>query len=153
MGKSKEEKNILICEDDPTYLRLWERIIKDHYPCRQFWPLSDPDEAIKILHQHKVDLLISDVVMDKMNGYALAKLARKKNPKIEILLTTGYQTDLSRFNLGELRCHLLHKPYHDLTNVCLLIQHILNGENVFAGMKKDSFSKNIDCPTITEWTL
>lgn len=147
------EKNILIVEDDPTYLKLWEKVLKENLRVKKLWPLSSPLEGKKILENNRVDLLISDVVMKEMNGYELAKQAREKNPKIEILMTTGYQTDLSRFNLGQLRCHLLHKPYHNLNDVCTLLNHLILGENVFEGMDEDSFSDNIDCPSITEWTL
>lgn len=146
-------KNVLIVEDDPTYLRLWEKLLEGHFKTDLVWTVSNPLEAVKILNLHKVDLLISDVVMQKMNGYDLAKLARKKNADAQIVLTTGYQADLSRYKLGQIRFHLLHKPYHNLSDVCAFVQHLLLGEDVYESMDEDSFSDNIDYPTITEWRL
>lgn len=145
-------KNILIVEDDPTYLHLWKRITAD-LGIEHCVGLARPDQAEKLLSRQPFDLLISDIVLPKMNGYELAKIARKKYPAIEVLLTTGYQTDLSRFDLQGLKCHLLHKPYHDLTHVSLFLHRLINGEDLFAGMEEDSFSENEDCPEITEWTL
>lgn len=146
------QKNVLIVEDDPTYRHLWKRIIND-LGVQNFWSVQTPDKAKAILEKGKPDLLISDVVLPGISGYDLAKLARKKYPAMEILLTTGYQTDLSRFDLEGLKCHLLHKPYHNLKDVVMLLKHLLNKENAFAGMDEDSFSDNEDFPEITEWTL
>jgi len=145
-------KSILVVEDDPTYLHLWQRLIKDA-GVQKAWAVDSPEKAQKILQEKKVDLLMSDVMLPGTNGYELAKFAKKKNPLIQILLTTGYGTDLSRFNLGELKCHLLHKPYHNLNDVCRLLKHLVKGEDVFQDMDEDSFSENEDQPTITEWTL
>lgn len=145
-------KTILVVEDDATYLRLWERLIQE-LRVKKFWVVEDPAEGVKILQGNHVDLLISDVVMPKVNGYELAKIAKKRNVKTEVLLTTGYQTDLSRFDLGTLRCHLLHKPYHDLNDVCTFLTRLLNGEDIYEGVAEESFSENLDCPEITEWKL
>lgn len=152
MESREPQKNVLIVEDDPTYLHLWKRIIRD-LGVKKSWEVQTPDKAKVILEKDKPDLLISDILLPGMNGYDLAKAAQKKYPLMEVLLTTGYQTDLSRFDLEGLHCHLLHKPYHNLKDVCSLLKKLLNKENVFAGMDEDSFSENEDFPEITEWVL
>lgn len=146
------KRQVLVVEDDPTYLHLWERIIED-LGVKNYWSVCEPKKACEWLQNKRPDLLISDVIMPNINGYELAKIAKQKYPDIEVLLTTGYQTDLSRFDLVGLKCHLLHKPYHNLKDVCLLLKKLLNKENVFEGMDEDSFSENEDFPEITEWML
>jgi len=49
-------------------------------------------EALQILHRaNKVDLLFSDVVMPGgINGVQLAREARRLQPKLKVLLTSGY---------------------------------------------------------------
>lgn len=144
--------NILVVEDDPTYLHLWKRMAGD-LGVKNIVGVGQPEQAIKLLKSRPFDLLISDVVMPSLNGYELAKQARQKNPNIGVLLTTGYTTDLSRFDLKGLRCHLLHKPYHNLADVSLFLHRLINEDDVFEGMDEDSFSDNEDCPEVTEWTL
>lgn len=151
MAKQKK-KILLLVEDDSTYRHLWKRLIED-LGVKEYFAVSDAEEAKKILEEKEIDLMISDVVLPAMNGYDLAKLARKKNPSMQILLTTGYGTDLSRFDLVGLKCHLLHKPYRSLKDVCILLERLVAGEDVFQDMDEDSFSENIDNPLITEWTL
>ncbi len=98
MKSSQPIQTILVVEDDPTYLQLWNRLIKD-LKVQNFWTASDAQKAIKILKEKKIDLLISDIVLPFKNGYEIAKLAKEQNPDVRILLTTGYGTDLSRFDL------------------------------------------------------
>lgn len=146
------KKNILIVEDDDTYLKLFKKVIKE-LGTNNIFAASNAEEAFKIIESEPIDLLVSDILLQKMNGYKLAQLVRAHHPHAEILLTTGYQTDLDRFDFRGVRCHLLHKPYHKMTDVSTLIERLLNKKNVFEGMDEDSFGENEICPEITEWTL
>ena len=114
---------------------------------------SRSDEALGLLNARPVDLLICDVTITPKNGYELAQQARALNPKMQVLLTTGYQTDLSRFDLKSPSFHLLHKPYHDLELVRKLVEQLLSNQNPQKAFDEDSFSENEDYPDITEWTL
>jgi CheY-like chemotaxis protein len=61
----------------------------------------------------KIDLVISDIVMPEMSGEELAETIRKLNPKIQILLCSGYTNSRiyirENFNLNG--CHFLAKPF------------------------------------------
>ncbi|WP_163484635.1 response regulator, partial [Escherichia coli] len=60
-----------------------------------------------------VDLLFSDLIMPGgMNGLMLAREARKRQPGLRILLTTGYAGDsLERTDMGAPEFEILKKPY------------------------------------------
>ena len=74
---------------------------------------GDGPEALEILKQEStIDLLFSDVVMPHgMTGNELAREARRRQPALKILLTSGYPPAESseRQSLGEFR--VLQKPY------------------------------------------
>ena len=46
---------------------------------------TDPQQAIKLLDQHAVDILLTDVMMPGLNGDELAKQVRQKFPSIKIM--------------------------------------------------------------------
>ena len=56
------------------------------------------------------ELLLSDVRLPDGNGVALAKLLRKRNPKLPVLLISGYVDDESRKLLEPSDFTLLAKP-------------------------------------------
>lgn len=146
------QKRVLVVEDDPTMLAFWDRLLTK-LGIEQRVLLTSPLQARNLLEHSRFDLMISDIIMPSMSGYDLAQYARQLNPKLEIVLTTGYSTDLSRFDLQGMRMHLLHKPYLDIDGLALMIGHLIKGEDVFADAEEDSWSDNEDFPEVTEWRL
>ncbi|UCF62737.1 MAG: response regulator [bacterium] len=76
---------------------------------------------------HKIDLVISDIVMPEMNGEQLADTLRELRPDIKILLCSGF-TD-TRVSIGKKNkqnnYHFLPKPY-SLNKLEKTIRDILN---------------------------
>jgi two-component system cell cycle response regulator CpdR len=152
MQKTPKKIRVLVVEDDPTFRSFWKRLF-EQMDVHQYRIVSDPLKAMRLLDEESFTLLISDVVLPHINGYELAKYASRKRPGIEVVLTTAYSTDLSRFDLTGCKFHLLHKPYGNLIQVKTFILHLIRGEDVFEDASEDSFSENEDYPQITEWKL
>lgn len=68
--------------------------------------------ALHLLQTEKISLLFSDVMMPQLSGFELANVARQLQPRIRVLLTTGY-TDLSTAREGQAfgTFDVLQKPY------------------------------------------
>lgn len=50
----------------------------------------DGEEALCIMKEHKIDFILSDINMPKMDGLAFSRLAKAVNPGVKIALMTGY---------------------------------------------------------------
>ncbi|MBU4484064.1 response regulator [bacterium] len=146
------EPRILIVEDDPTFLRVWERIFKG-LGIKNYWLTNDPDHAKRILRKDNVDLIISDILLPKISGYDMAKWARSIQPEINVLLTTAFNPNLSRFHLEESEFHILHKPFNSVTKIQKLVMHLALHEDAFKDADESSFAENEDYPSVTEWNL
>ncbi len=75
---------------------------------------SGYDEAVDLVFNgnEPVHLLISDVVMPKMNGFDLAARIRQLRPGIEVILMSGYtETHISRKNSIEPDYAFIQKPF------------------------------------------
>jgi CheY-like chemotaxis protein len=53
-------------------------------------------EALKVLEQKAVDLLLTDVVMPGMSGIELAHVVRGQHPDLPVVLATGYSDEILR---------------------------------------------------------
>lgn len=50
----------------------------------------DGEEALSIIHSKKIDVLITDIKMPKMNGLELCRKAREIDPKMFIIVQSAY---------------------------------------------------------------
>lgn len=51
---------------------------------------TDPLEVIRILNENRIDMIILDIKMPKINGIDLLQIIREKNAYIPIIMITGY---------------------------------------------------------------
>ena len=71
-------------------------------------------EAIEIADQPNltIDLLMTDVVMPRMNGRELADRLTATRPELKVLFTSGYPSDtVVRHGIAEARTAFIEKPY------------------------------------------
>ncbi len=72
------------------------------------------DAALEIIHEHlaEIDLVISDVVMPRMDGPTLVKEVRLLKPNMRVIFISGYAEDAfrRRIDTGE-EMHFLLKPF------------------------------------------
>ena len=79
---------ILLVEDEERYREHIARVLtKAGYEVLQ---AADGLEALSTLEKSKIDLVISDILMPNLNGYALVARLRAKWPKMPVILTTGF---------------------------------------------------------------
>ncbi len=103
---------ILLVEDEPATLRMTKMLLeKLGYAVLA---ASTPGEAIRLAREHSghIDLLITDVVMPKMNGRDLAKNLLAIYPEIRRLFMSGYTADvIAHQGVLDEGVHFLQKPF------------------------------------------
>lgn len=67
------------------------------------------EEAVAFLHERSFDMLVTDFLMPRMSGLELAKITRRLQPKIPILMITGFADPTSE---NELAISKLAKPFN-----------------------------------------
>ncbi|NQZ08786.1 MAG: response regulator, partial [Algicola sp.] len=73
---------------------------------------SDGEQALAILARQPVDLLLSDIIMPKMNGYQLVEKVKQQYPKVQLRLVSGYEGDVeTRGAAIKLDAPVIKKPY------------------------------------------
>jgi len=121
---------ILVTEDDPKLRQLYASALTHH----GYSPITcvNGQEALRILSQEHVDLLITDVMMPGIDGFTLTKNIRQSTQSIPILMITakGQYDDLEQGFTSGADDYMI-KPI-DLNEMMLRIQALLRRAKIAA---------------------
>jgi DNA-binding NtrC family response regulator len=83
-----KKKNVLIVDDDPDVLALLEGLLKklEYNP----YVAANGEEAVRVIDNNKIDVVVSDLVMPEMNGMELLKRVKSRKGDIPFVMITGH---------------------------------------------------------------
>jgi len=93
-------KQILVVDDDPKILKMIEHALK--HEGYEVIRATDGEEALFLAQNHRPDLVILDVMMPKLDGFAVCGRIRASSP-VPILMLTARGDDMDKvvgFNMG-----------------------------------------------------
>lgn len=80
--------SILLAEDEDNVRSSFKKVlllyVKDVYEAK------DGEEAYTLYHEHKPDIIFTDIKMPKLNGLELIKKIRENDKKTPIIVTSAY---------------------------------------------------------------
>src|SRR6202000_1194339 len=87
-GKQPPMAQILVAEDDAQLRNFLVRMLqRAGYRVRA---AESGVQAVEMLGDQKVDLLLADVTMPGLDGFELAKQCTRHNPNVQIMFITGF---------------------------------------------------------------
>jgi two-component system response regulator (stage 0 sporulation protein F) len=89
-GNMKDPIRVVFVEDDPEMLAIYaENFLLPEF---QIGTASNGENAIELLRKtvSRVDVLVTDNHMPKMDGIKLLRTVRQEFPSIKLLMVTGY---------------------------------------------------------------
>ncbi|MCF8963856.1 two-component system response regulator GlrR [Providencia rettgeri] len=85
---NRKSANLLLVDDDPSLLKLLGmRLSSEGF---KVTTAESGPEALKILQKEKLDLVISDLRMDEMDGMALFDEIQKAHPNMPVIILTAH---------------------------------------------------------------
>jgi len=105
-------ETILVVEDEPLVLELAACTL--HELGYNVVPCATADEALRRLpdYPNRIDLLLTDVVMPRMNGRELASRIASLQPGIAVLFSSGYGEDIiAKQGVLDAGLYFIGKPY------------------------------------------
>lgn len=127
---TKADETILVVEDDMDVRELACAFLTNlGY---KVYEAENGVKALEVLKKQnlldKISLVFSDMVMPEMGGDQLADEIKRLNPKIKILLTSGYtDSQLMKSGLWSKGYHFLHKPY-TIQQMAKKVRKVLDGK-------------------------
>lgn len=104
-------ETLLVVEDDAVVRRVAQTVLQ-----RAGYTVltaEDGEQGLAVLERHEgIRLVVSDVVMPRMGGYAMARGIRATHPSMPVLFCSGYSAlDRPAEFADDKICHSLSKPY------------------------------------------
>jgi PAS domain S-box-containing protein len=119
-------ETILVLDDEEAIRAMSEEILlQNGY---KVYTAESAEQALQLLKAISFDLVLSDVIMPKMDGYQFAKIVQKEFPQVKIQLASGFTDDRQNNIKHELYfTQLLQKPYSAET-LLITIRKLLDSE-------------------------
>ncbi len=107
-----EERTVLFVDDDPIVLRSIARGLLDESYNICF--AKSGQEALEILNQQEVHVLVTDIRMPEMDGTELLEIVTKEYPHIVKMVLSGYTntSDLTKVIHQEGVFKFIPKPWN-----------------------------------------
>jgi CheY-like chemotaxis protein len=104
-------ETILLAEDNES-VRLLNRGVLQEFGYTVI-EAADGEEALQKFREHRnrINLFLLDVIMPKKNGREVFEEAKRSNPNVKVIFTSGYPADLiQKEGVLEKGLHFLSKP-------------------------------------------
>jgi len=86
--RAEGQETILVVEDDEEVRAYAVRVLRDFgYHVIE---AGNAVDALKIIEERPIDLLFTDIGLPTLDGRQLVRAARRQNPGLKVLFTTGY---------------------------------------------------------------
>ena len=80
---------ILLADDDSKILSAVSRYLESQGHC--VYQASDGAQALELFEQHAPDVVITDITMPRMDGFQLLGEVRRRSPRTEVIMITGFR--------------------------------------------------------------
>ncbi|QTA93113.1 response regulator [Desulfonema magnum] len=115
---------ILLVDDDPLILKMTDEFLKSQG--YDITAVSDGASAIEVTDQKNFDLVLTDLVMEPVDGLSVLRHAKKRNPETMVIIMTGFGDMDSAIHALRLNADdYILKPC-ELTEICARVSICLD---------------------------
>ena len=93
VSSGKRTRRILVVDDDLAILEALALLLGARY---DVLTATDGQEALRLIHDRSIDLVVSDVLMPLLAGEELVEAARRAGVRIPVILISGHRERLER---------------------------------------------------------
>jgi CheY-like chemotaxis protein len=117
-------RKMLLVDDNPNNLYVLHEVIRQHFPDTEILEAKSGIEALTIVNNEQINIILMDVKMPDLDGFETANLIRGRNrtSQMPIIFLTAYDTDspklITSLELGRIR--YLTKPIDETRLIKLL---------------------------------
>lgn len=108
----ESQRAFLVVDDDPDTLEMHARIVQRHSPSHRVFKARNGLEALEVLQRERIDLMLLDLMMPEMDGFAVLEAMRQPAimgdaaRNIPVIVVTGQtltESEMGRLDTGVTR--------------------------------------------------
>lgn len=117
---------ILLVDDEEMIIATLQNVLEKYG--YQILSANDGNAALEIFRNSpkEIDLVITDHTMPRITGLELAEKLREINPEVRIILSTGYQENISQNDIRQAGIRAVLKKPANTTEVIETINNVLS---------------------------
>lgn len=101
--------NILLVDDESTIRKMMRLMLQSRG--FQVFESENGAGALALARERAIDILVTDVVMQDMDGWTLARSLVERRPDLPVLFVSGYPTEFESAGRQFPRSAFLPKPF------------------------------------------
>src|SRR3990167_4704798 len=118
-----EKPGILIVDHEKGELERLIDLLSNKFPDYQIYPSDNGKEALNVIREHKIDVILSNLVMPKLGGLQLARIVNKEYPGIPVVIMfESKDADIARDVIEEGVSAYIKKPIESIDSVTQSIE-------------------------------
>lgn len=86
LRQEQDRGGILVVDDESVIRDLCAKVLKGY----RIYHAGDGEEAMQVIAREPVDVVLTDVMMPRMNGIELLKTIKAQQPNMAVIIMTGY---------------------------------------------------------------
>jgi len=103
--------SLLYAEDEPQARELLAKLLRLKLPELELYVAADGAQGIALFHEHRPELILTDIMMPVLDGFEMIKRIRAVDPDAYIIALTAYNDAEWQVRSKELRLNqCISKP-------------------------------------------
>jgi len=125
IGTMENKVSILVVDDEASFRNILSSVLQSEGYLVE--TASDGEEVFPIVDKKKIDLMLLDIQMKKVDGFEVLQYVKKKHPAIKVVMLTGFSEMANAVKARSMGAEgFISKPY-DLFNLLETIKSVLAG--------------------------
>jgi DNA-binding NarL/FixJ family response regulator len=135
--------NIVIADDHHIFLDGLVSLLKEYNHINIVDTALNGNDVLKILDTNSVDLVITDISMEGMDGIKLNAVIKKRYPNVNTLVLSMHNNSekIARLTRNNVNGYLLKNT--EIEELLLAIEKIMGGENYFSNEVMEKYMESM----------
>ncbi|WP_417886658.1 response regulator [Zunongwangia sp.] len=135
--------NLIIADDHLMFLEGLNTILQDMPEIEEIHLATEGKQVLRLLNQFKIDLVISDISMPKMDGIELLKEIKKKHAEVKIIMLSMLDNHRTVHKVIQKGAQGFVPKFTSKEELQKAVRTVIEGEQYFSDIIKQRYMESV----------